>query len=92
MAGQQWGVYDTVDKCWIGDWKGPLLYNDPMMARLQALWVDLTRDWHHRRCVSKAFDCAEPSPVSSAVEKTAMAKKRQRKDAYDQYRRCDSTE
>jgi hypothetical protein len=34
-----WGVYDCVDKCWVGDDKGPLLYSQ-IWARAAATLVN----------------------------------------------------
>jgi len=29
----KYGIWDTTDKCWMGDIEGPLVYTDEMMAR-----------------------------------------------------------
>jgi hypothetical protein len=34
------GLYDSVDKLWMGSEEGPLLYEDPQLAKIAAMIVD----------------------------------------------------
>lgn len=36
----EWGVYDTVDRVWIGDDGGPKIFMDPALATIAAMVVD----------------------------------------------------
>lgn len=35
-----WGIFDTRDKCWLGDANGPKSYQDELMARAAATIVN----------------------------------------------------
>lgn len=37
----KYGVFDVKDKCWIGDDKGPRLFDDMLLARVAAEMVDV---------------------------------------------------
>jgi hypothetical protein len=63
---QNWGIYDTVDKCWIGDEMGPKLFVDTispngkiieaeMLAMIAAQMVDMQLG-NVARCRAKVFN------------------------------------
>jgi hypothetical protein len=36
-----YGIWDTVDKCWLGTANGPLTYQDDMMARVAMTLINM---------------------------------------------------
>jgi len=61
----KWGIYDTKDHCWLGDERGPKLFDDddPMhkgnafpIARAAAELADIQMGWPPKRSVARRYD------------------------------------
>lgn len=89
---KEWGLYDSVDRCWIGNEAGPLVYRAreinghlvaaSMLARTAATVANERMKWKRRRIVARPFARGafkkkdEVTPVLSGVEAVARIKGR----------------
>lgn len=51
----RYGLFDTVDKCWMGNEKGPVRYDDWDLARMAALVASEQLGWSHKRIRAAGF-------------------------------------
>jgi hypothetical protein len=51
----KWGVFDTVDECWMGNSKGPLSYDDEKLAQVAAMVMDMRINWQIGRCRARVL-------------------------------------
>lgn len=67
VATMKWGIYDTKDSCWLGDDRGPRVFDDddPIfkgdafpMARVAAEMIDIQMKWPPKRSIPREFDPA----------------------------------
>lgn len=51
-----WGLYDKKDDVWLGDDKGPTLYNEEIWARVSARITETQLGYEPGRLEAKSFD------------------------------------
>jgi len=50
------GIYDTVDNCWLGDDNGPVLYGDLVIARISAQVQGVRLGYEPTRLQHRVYD------------------------------------
>lgn len=53
---KKWGLYDTKDKCWLGDNDGPKLYDDEKLATIACRVIDVQTKRPAGRTRARIFD------------------------------------
>jgi hypothetical protein len=65
----QWGIWDPVEQIWLGDEKGPRLFDSKMFARVAAELSDVVLGYPRRRCREKPFPIGEALRLKDQVDK-----------------------
>ena len=52
----KYGIFDTQDHCWIGNDKGPKLFDEELLAQVAAQMTCAQLDWPLTRLRAKPYD------------------------------------